>query len=284
LADTQDLGSCARKGVRVQVPPSAPYAQSVISRIRSREIATARDAHDGDRWDPHSHDEHELLWASTERITVITPEAVYLVPPGASVWIPSGVVHEVHVPSGNRMQCTWFTGPHPLGSLTHTAVLITPPLLAHVLQHVVTFPLTDEERERAESFALDVLARSPTVAVDIPQPTTAWLVDVATALVDDPADGRSMQQWAAECNVGLRTFARHFQAETGLSFSRWRAEVRHRTAMQLLASGTGVRAVAHAVGFDSVSAFTTAFHRQTGTTPGAFARHARGPGTLSSGR
>jgi AraC-like DNA-binding protein len=247
----------------------------VSSRIHSREIDTARDARDGDRWEPHSHEEHELLWASTDRITVIIPESVYLVPPGASVWIPAGVVHEVHVPSGNRMHCTWFATPHPPGGLTHTAVLITPPLLAHVLQHVEAEPLTVEERDRAESFALDVLAHSPKVAVDIPQPTSPWLVQVAAALAADPADGRSMQQWATECNVGLRTFSRHFHAETGLSFSRWRAELRHRTAMQLLASGSGVRTAARAVGFDSVSSFTTAFRRQTGMTPAAFARHAR---------
>lgn len=245
------------------------------ARIQSREIDTARDALDGDRWEPHVHDEHELLWASTDRITVIVPESVYLAPPGASVWIPAGVVHEVHVPAGNRMHCTWFATQRPPGGLTHTAVLITPPLLGHVLHHVEASSLTDDERERAESFALDVLAHSPKVAVDIRQPTTPWLVQVATALASDPADGRSMQQWADECNVGLRTFSRHFQAETGLSFSRWRAELRHRTAMQLLAAGAGVRTVAHTVGFDSVSSFTTAFRRQTGMTPAAFARTAR---------
>ncbi|PJJ62373.1 helix-turn-helix domain-containing protein [Compostimonas suwonensis] len=249
----------------------------MTSRIRSREIDTARDARDGDRWEPHVHDEHELLWASTDRITVITPEAVHLVPPGASVWIPAGVVHEVHVPPGNRMHCTWFAAARPPGGLTRTAVLVTPPLLAHVLNHVMTTSLAADERDRAESFALDVLAHSPEVAVDIPQPTTAWLTHVVAALVADPSDKRSIRQWAAECNVGLRTFSRHFQAETGMSFSRWRAELRHRTAMQLLASGAGVRGVAHAVGFDSVSSFTTAFRKQTGTTPAAFARHTELP-------
>jgi hypothetical protein len=62
------------------------------------------------------------------------------------------------------------------------------------------------------------------------------------------------------------TLSRLFRAETGLSFATWRAHVRVRAAVPLLAGGTSVSATARAVGYRKPSAF----RRVTGQTPGTY--------------
>ncbi len=70
--------------------------------------------------------------------------------------------------------------------------------------------------------------------------------------------------------VGLvpRSLARRFEAELGLS---WRAVLRRmrvlRAIERLAADDTSVTAIAHEVGYGSLSAFNAAFRELTGTTP-----------------
>jgi AraC-like DNA-binding protein len=71
-------------------------------------------------------------------------------------------------------------------------------------------------------------------------------------------------------HAGVRTLSRLFLSETGLSFARWRGQVRILAAVQLLADGVTARAVARAVGYRKTSAFISAFRRATGQTPGTY--------------
>lgn len=62
--------------------------------------------------------------------------------------------------------------------------------------------------------------------------------------------------------------------ELGVSFGELRSLVRMRAALQRLAQGAGVSAVANEVGYDSTSMFVARFRRIFGLTPGKYAsRH-----------
>ena len=226
---------------------------------------------DGAHWEAHSHDDHELLSAITHSVTVVTPDAVYIAPRGTSIWIPAGITHEVTAVPGNSMRCTWFE-PDVGAALTDRVVVTTvPPLLDQVLAELVRF--TDPARRaRAEAFALDLLADSRETEVGLPTPTSRWLRAVTDALIADPADRRTVDAWAAQASVSVRTFMRQFSAETGMPFSRWRSELRLQLAMSMLANGAEVGRTARTVGFDSLAAFSAAFRRRTGVSPRAFAR------------
>src|SRR3546814_3120047 len=59
-------------------------------------LATNRLSVDSDyTWEMHRHSDYELLWAIDGVLEVRTPETVYTVPSGVSLWIPSYVPHEV---------------------------------------------------------------------------------------------------------------------------------------------------------------------------------------------
>ncbi len=70
-----------------------------------------------------------------------------------------------------------------------------------------------------------------------------------------------------------------------MTFGRWRQQLRLLQAMQLLAAGRPVTAVALEVGYDSPSAFIAMFKRTLGTTPHRyFATAAKPAGLLASAR
>jgi AraC-like DNA-binding protein len=67
-----------------------------------------------------------------------------------------------------------------------------------------------------------------------------------------------------------RSFARHFQAETGLSFGAWRRQAQLLRALELLGAGLSVGDVAFTLGYDSTSAFIAMFRRAFDTTPSRY--------------
>ncbi|MFS2117083.1 helix-turn-helix domain-containing protein, partial [Herbaspirillum frisingense] len=67
-----------------------------------------------------------------------------------------------------------------------------------------------------------------------------------------------------------RSFARFVQAETGMSFGRWRRQIHLMVALQRLASGSSVQRVSQDLGYDSVSAFITMFKKTLGKPPARY--------------
>lgn len=93
---------------------------------------------------------------------------------------------------------------------------------------------------------------------------------IVSALIADPADARTLEQWAAWANLAPRTLSRRFVVETGMSLTNWRQRVRMLRSLELLAAGLPVTTVAFDLGYDNVSAFIALFRRTFGTTPGRY--------------
>jgi AraC-like DNA-binding protein len=68
----------------------------------------------------------------------------------------------------------------------------------------------------------------------------------------------------------LRTLQRVFPAQTGLTLEAWRQKARLIAAAAALSTGAPVAVTAADCGYDSPSAFITAFKRQFGMTPGRY--------------
>ncbi|MEM9516072.1 MAG: helix-turn-helix domain-containing protein, partial [Actinomycetota bacterium] len=63
---------------------------------------------------------------------------------------------------------------------------------------------------------------------------------------------------------------RRFVAETGLTFTLWRAQLRLQAAAALLSAGESVETVAMRCGYASTGGFARAFKAATGLTPSSF--------------
>jgi AraC-like DNA-binding protein len=90
---------------------------------------------------------------------------------------------------------------------------------------------------RAEAVLADLLQPVAMTAIRVRLPVEERARQVAQALTDNPADGRTLEQWGHQVGASGRTLARGFTAGTGLPFGRWRALLRLQAALPALAAG-----------------------------------------------
>jgi AraC-like DNA-binding protein len=229
----------------------------------------------GMRFDPHTHASHQLAWASSGVLTVLTEPATWVLPPTRALWIPAGLLHEVRAASAATMRPLYIRPDRwPTGWNEPTPVEASP-LLAEMIAYLGSESLDAAQRERAEALLVDLLQPVEVTTIAVRTPTDERASAVATGIVGDPSDRRTLAEWGRQVGASDRTLARMFLAETGIQFGRWRALARLQAALPLLAGGEPISAVAIKVGYDSTSAFVAAFHREIGVTPAAYFRPRR---------
>lgn len=227
----------------------------------------------------HAHPEGQLLGASRGLITVETETARRVVPATHALWVPG---HHAH-------------GLQSHGPFHGWSVYVAESAAALLPRRVVSLRMSgllreaaaraahwrDENwtpaRERLALVILDEIAAAPDDPIGLPTPADSRLLRIADALLRNPADARRLEQWAAWAGVSPRTLSRRFAAETGLAFADWRRRARLLRALELLAEGLSVTAVAFDVGYETVSAFIEAFRGAFGVTPSRYAERLVGP-------
>jgi AraC-like DNA-binding protein len=246
------------------------------SRQSRRAVETlSYDYPSGHRIAPHRHRRHQLVHASAGVMTVQTPHGSWVVPPQRAVWIPSQIIHSIEI-SGRVSMRTLYLAPQPTRTLpVDCCVLGVSPLLRELILRAVALGGLDR-RVPAEAHLLavilDQLETLPTPAVALPPLRDPRAARLAARLRRTPGDRRPLGRLLSGIGASERTIERLFRSETGLSFGRWRQQLRLQHALRLLATGQSVTSVALEVGYESLSAFVSAFRRVLGTTPGRFFR------------
>jgi AraC-like DNA-binding protein len=221
-------------------------------------------------FDWHTHDDHQLAWAAAGVLIVRTGAATWTLPPSRALWIPAGLRHET-LSAGRATMRSLYIRPElcPISWPDFTPVAASP-LLAELIGYLADPGLDAERRQHAETMIVDLLQPVPMTAIEVKMPGDDRAQQVAQALVDDPADGRSLAQWGLVVGASERTLARAFIAGTGMSFGRWRTLLRVQSGISALAAGEPVGNVSRRVGYESPSAFVAAFRREIGMTPARY--------------
>lgn len=278
----------ALKGHTVDLPAGAPPQFTII--VESHYVAEPT------RWEPHSHPAHELVWVRRGTMTARIGNRIFTTSEGFGLWIPSGQTHSGRLTPGIELFDAFFstgsadhtaapeTASPPLPALlpafsSATTVAMTP-VLQSLLVHLTRTDLDPAARSRAEAVVFDVLEPTDSeLAIAIPDDSR--IAAITEAVIDDPGDERTIDDWAAQLQVSARTITRAFRSSTGLSFAQWRQAVRVHHAVELLGEGVSVLEVGETLGYTQTSTFIDAFRRVMGTTPGAYATRTS-PKTTSS--
>jgi AraC-like DNA-binding protein len=222
---------------------------------------------------------HYLLYASQGTFTLAVADRQWLLPPQRAAWVAADVLIRVRATGPITSSSILFArGSIPPPAFDCRVFEVTP-LAREMILYAMRWGMTRDPQDRAaENFFAAVAAVCAELAAT---PEQFWLprarsgeLSCAMDHILTHLDARlTLQDVARNVNVSPRTLARRFDDEAQLTCGQFIRRVRLLRAMELLAQHDAlVIEVAYAVGFASVSAFTSAFHRFTGETPSQYRR------------
>lgn len=222
---------------------------------------------------PHMHERAQLFHILRGSVTVATQGGSFVVPPERAIFIPPGIVHHstYHTETDVRFL---YMRPEGLPAMPETpfVVQVTPLLKELILAFMGSAPdyPPDGPTGRLAAVLVDQIAASRVAPLHLPIPEEPRLREAIRPLIDDPAADLSASDLAARANLSLRSFERHFPAETGLSFRAWRRQAKLMKAVEWLSQGLSVGEVADRLGYEGPSAFVASFKKSFGVTPGRY--------------
>ncbi len=235
----------------------------------------------------HHHRKAQLIYCCAGVMTVETTHGQWVAPPNRCVWVPGGMEHEIVINQAAAMR-TLYVAPDARPDLPRLpcTLAVSPLLRELILAAVIATPGIANLAPDPKDFApgtpnghiadvlLDQIVAMPASDLYLPYPSDRRLLPICAALAANPADRRSLKEWAGRVGTSDRTIERLFMQETGLTFHRWREQMRVLKSLTLLSSGRAVKNVALELGFANPSTFITMFRKIMGVTPGAYLKGA----------
>ncbi|RLP68633.1 AraC family transcriptional regulator [Mycetocola reblochoni] len=220
-------------------------------------------------WQEHSHPTHELIWHENGASSATVGRRRWTITRSMGLWIPAGTPHSGRMPAGSTYRAHQFSVSATPALAAEAVGIELTPLLRLLLERLGENGLADASRALTEEMVLDVMRPSPRrLLLELPQ--SPLLRPIADRCQDSPSDTTTLAEWSSLLGVSSRTITRSFLAETGVGFSQWVATAKAQHAIAALTRGESLDDVAEQVGYASASAFSTAFRRVTGTSPGRF--------------
>jgi len=219
---------------------------------------------------PHTHRRAQLAWAADGVMTVTAPEGTWVVPPQRALWIPAGTVHAIRMSGPVAMRTLYIEPDVARGLPKDCKVVLMTGLLRELVLEAVRVPLDEDKNGRmshVEALILDEISTLDAEPLSLPMPRDKRLRVICEALLRDPGQEDTLEQWADKAGTSSRTLARLFAGETGMRFVDWRRQARLAAALVRLAEGKDVASVARGLGYASASAFTAMFRQSLGKAP-----------------
>ncbi|CAM3594608.1 HTH-type transcriptional repressor of iron proteins A [Vibrio aerogenes CECT 7868] len=223
----------------------------------------------------HKHARGQLSGLRKGVFTLGTETGTWIVPAEHAIWMPPGVPHFGYSHGAVESWSCYVSGPACTDLPRQPCLVKITRLLREAVMRASDWQgETLSERElRIAMVILDELCVAPVEPFGLTMPKDPRLIRVARALLRDPGNKQSLQQWADWSGISNRSLSRKFVAETGYTFTAWRQRARLIRALELLAEGRQVTVVAFELGYDSVSAFISVFRQVLGTTPTHYFSH-----------
>ncbi|MBC8338611.1 MAG: helix-turn-helix transcriptional regulator [Rhodospirillales bacterium] len=235
--------------------------------------ATATNYGPGDEIDWHSHPRAQLIYGISGVLTVITEAGRWVLPPERAVWVPGGIKHRSDISGEVRMRSLFVAAEAAKALPRDCCVVTVSPLLRELILEAVSVPKLYDIKSpdgRLMAVILDRLQRLEPTPLYLPIPADARLRRITDTLAVNPGKRAGLEAWAKVAGASARTLARLFVKETGLTFGAWRQQARLLKALEWLAEGRPVTAIAFDLGYESPSAFIAMFRRTFGVPPGRY--------------
>lgn len=271
---------------------SAQQTRAAIERLRiERPLLTAfalSDAARHVRYAMHTHSRHQLILATEGVFWVETLQRLHMCDASVGVWIPAGCRHATTVNA--HASVSLFFSPRRYVSPTRAVVAVkSTPLLREMAAAAAQGETSVPSRIRRQYF--DVLFAfaadgcRPAAGPVLTSPSDPALAGAVQYLLAHLASA-SVGDLAREAALSERTLRRRFIAELHLTPEQYIQRARLLRAAQVLLSEprTPVTEIAERVGYTNQSAFSAAFRKVLGVSPGAARKAGSVGGPMARGR
>ena len=254
-------------------PKALPQMLKEIAETASPIFCRATDYPAGWHVEPHSHRQHQLIYAVRGVMVVQAEIGRWVVPPTRGIWMAAGMTHEIQCIEEVHMR-SLLVAPDASTKLPDaTRTVGISPLLRELIRAAVDVrqPYVTGTRDgRVMRLILDELRELPVLPLHLQMPADPRLLRICARLQERLNDPSTLTDWAQRLAVDVKTIQRLFVKETGMTFGQWRQQARLLRALELLATGEKVIDIALALGYESPGAFATMFRKQFGQTPSQF--------------
>jgi len=221
----------------------------------------------------HRHLRGQVFCVDSGLVHVRTAHGSWLLPPNRAGWMPPGEAHQVSI-SGAMSGWSLLIAPSAGAALpARPCVIGLSELMRALVRRAVSWAEQDRlsaEQDRIMAVLLDEMRLAPHEPLHLPMPVDRRSLRIAKAVLQSPGSDRTLEDWAAWAGLSPRTLSRLFRAETAMSFAQWRQQARLSLALERLAGGEAVSAVADALGYATPSNFIAAFRRSFGMPPARY--------------
>lgn len=180
-------------------------------------IVSAADVFDAHVIPAHSHSRGQLIYASSGSLRVHMGKPAWVITPRLGVWVPSGVAHQVTA-SVSVSYRSVFVSPAAARSIP---VLGTPLAIDALTRELILEAASfgdayqpDSPESRLLSVLHDRLRHVAADPLPVAMPHDSRARRVGEALLENPADDRSLESWGKQVGASGRTLTRIFQRET----------------------------------------------------------------------
>jgi AraC-like DNA-binding protein len=241
--------------------------------LRSQITTLAHDYPAGHIIPLHFHDRDQLVYASRGVMTVRTADGTWVVPTRRAVWIPATVPHTVAMSGAVAMRTLYLKRGLARTLPRGCCVVHVAALPKELILHACTLRALDRtirQHRPLIQMIVDQLEAIQVVPLQLPNPSDPRALRVARILLDDPSNRQTLRDLCKAAGTSKRTVERLFQKDIGVTFGKWRQQLRLMQAMRLLAEGVKVTHAALESGYSTPSAFISMFRKTLGTTPASY--------------
>lgn len=223
--------------------------------------------------DAHQHtDHHQIVHAENGIFRVSSDAASWVVPPGRAIWMPAGRVHTIHCYTQVKMRTLYLDRCIDIEK-DDCSVWSVSPLMREIIVRLAENSSRGMEQHLI-SLLFSEIETLNVLPLKLPQPKDKRLCNITDTISNNPADKRTLEDWASQLGFSQRNLIRRFQIETGMTFRQWRRQSRLLLSLERLANNEPVTRIALELGYESPSAFSAAFRDTFGVTPRRyFANH-----------
>ncbi|MFM5459000.1 helix-turn-helix transcriptional regulator [Aeromonas veronii] len=218
----------------------------------------------------HSHPWGQLNMISLGIMEIELGDQRLVAPADYLIWVPADIDHTSY--NEQTLHYTSIYVSHELAAKLppEPRLLLLTPLIRALLSDFCerrVGHMTDEWDQRQAELLVERLARTRCQESYLPMSQDKLLAPMLAALHSDPADPRTLAQWAGQLHTTERTLARRCLRELGMSFGQWRARLRLLKALAWLKGDMPIQEISWRLGYGSTSAFIAMFNRELGCSP-----------------